>query len=665
MSHRITATTLALLLSMSACTCVDAGKRIIARAQKAQPIIDEDYRFRLSPPGPRWRLMNEAEIQPIIADALAGAANDKGVFGTVIAERAPGAELEPFARMVLDGLEMENKQVETFEPTTFAGKDAYRFVVHGKNKGIAFRYVHNVFLHDGFAYQVAGWGMRVGRSGSELQPFFDAFELLDGEVKERQRALVSKDSQGVGWRVTNGVFESAVTGLAVSPRSPWRVVVGEELSGMNAAAEVGLVSSKPDIYAVILLEKAPDGDREAFETSLYQSMKERIGDVTDDAPWVGEVSGAKVTFQRFRGSSPAISYRHAVLYAGGDAIQIFIWHHSGQGEQAEDAIPEALEAIRLLSEEERETLTTTLQSRPDPENTTGEGFSLRNGIYQSFQNGYRLKKPRGFWRFRTGAEARAENAEAELYFEEPTLGLYGLVMVFPAEAEAAAHHLASVENTFDERVPITRRDAWWVSEGDAGYQSLDLTYRIHTRAHGDQIVQVYVWGTPSAMKEAASMLDALVDGFEFTPGLSPVETKGARYRDHRFGFELTSPQGWRRKDVTPAQVKEVMSAVQWKQGKDAFGVMSLCVLGPDKDEDWFVSFMSQIMKETLGHPLEGSPKVEETTFAGQPARRLSWPGSLGRAPTQAYVLMRHRTLYTVYGDPKKAGKALLSFRLID
>ena len=35
------------------------------------------------------------------------------------------------------------------------------------------------------------------------------------------------------------------------------------------------------------------------------------------------------------------------------------------------------------------------------------------------------------------------------------------------------------------------------------------------------------------------------------------------------------------------QVKEVMSAVQWKKGKDAFGVMSLCVLGPDKDEDWF------------------------------------------------------------------------------
>src|SRR5690606_18679879 len=113
-------------------------------------------------------------------------------------------------------------------------------------------------------------------------------------------------------------FESAVSGLAVSPKPPWRVVIGEELSGMNAAAEVGLVSSKPDIYAVILLEKAPDGDREAFETSLYESMRERIGDVIDEAPWEGEVAGAKVTFQRFRSSSPAISYRHAILYAGGE-----------------------------------------------------------------------------------------------------------------------------------------------------------------------------------------------------------------------------------------------------------------------------------------------------------------------------------------------------------
>ena len=78
----------------------------LAAAQEGG-VTDEDYRFRISPPGAGWRVLDETQVKRVLPDAVAGGMHDKGFFGVVIAEAAPGVDLEAMARMILDNMPLE------------------------------------------------------------------------------------------------------------------------------------------------------------------------------------------------------------------------------------------------------------------------------------------------------------------------------------------------------------------------------------------------------------------------------------------------------------------------------------------------------------------------------------------------------------------------------
>ena len=157
----------------------------------------------------------------------------------------------------------------------FAGIDAVRVTVSGSLDGLQMRYIDTVFIHQGYGYQVLGFGRMDALldSGAQLQPFFDNFSILPGKVSGRATTQVVSEADGVGWRVRGGVFQSAVTGIRARPSDAWRVAVGSSLEQMNADAEIGLVHSNPDVYIVLLVERAPpESGRAEFVAELQANV---------------------------------------------------------------------------------------------------------------------------------------------------------------------------------------------------------------------------------------------------------------------------------------------------------------------------------------------------------------------------------------------------------
>lgn len=101
-----------------------------------QPMIDEDYRFKLDWPGTGWKLMTEQEIRKLSPDAVAGAIHPTDrIYGAIIVESAGNSELSQLARAIADNRPVEGAEFTDFEEIQLAGKPAIRFGMEGRAEG--------------------------------------------------------------------------------------------------------------------------------------------------------------------------------------------------------------------------------------------------------------------------------------------------------------------------------------------------------------------------------------------------------------------------------------------------------------------------------------------------------------------------------------------------
>src|SRR5690606_2334388 len=124
------------------------------------PIVNEDFRFRIAPPGPGWKLMREHDARSLNPDAIAGAIHTAdGTYGIVIVEPLPGTTLVQAVGFLwqepLPGLEIESEQ-----DLEFQGVPAKRRVFSAKIQGQTFHYVTTVLVRQDYLYQLMSWSMQ-------------------------------------------------------------------------------------------------------------------------------------------------------------------------------------------------------------------------------------------------------------------------------------------------------------------------------------------------------------------------------------------------------------------------------------------------------------------------------------------------------------------------
>jgi hypothetical protein len=643
-------------------------------------IVDEDYRFRMDWPGTGWKLLREKDVKRLLPDAVAGAMYQNKAFGAIVVESAPGVDLEAFTRLISENMLLEEKSVDEFENVKLDGRDAIRFTATGKANGIQFRYTDIVFLHQGYAYQVIGWGMadQTNADGSSFQPLFDSFHITDGEVKGRSNTTLVKSAHGVGWRIKEGVFESAVSRLKVEPKDPWRVAVGAELEQMSGDAEVGITRAGPEAYAVFVVERAPKkNERKAYVDSLTATLGSSLGLEQQKERWTGTFAGSRLEFHRYRTTqAPIFEYLYGVHFEGDQLVQITAWYLAAEQERVMGEIQAGLDTVSFIGPERAGALAGQLRQMGDPRDAVGGGFALRNGEYRDFNRGWRWTKPGdGFWRIAAGEEARLVRTDLTLYMSEPTLGVYGMVIDDTAEGFTPETYHQAVLTTMDgNKKPRGARAVGGAtvhtSTVDQKAEGGPTRYHVSTLIHGARAVQMIFWGLPEDIEAADATLSAALDGFHFDDGpVDPITTTENEYHDERMGFAVRLPtKGWRFQDMTPATVREAGSVVFWQQGSRVIGVVAVHALENADDTDWFLDFLEQLARDQFGQLANVSPKRKQTTLAGVPARQLSW--SMGVERLDAYLVVRGKTIYALLtGGPTDGSdlltKVLTGFRLLD
>lgn len=622
-------------------------------------VTDEDYRFRLAPPGGGWRVFGEKEARRVVPDAVAGGVHDRGFFGAVIVEGAPGVELKPMAELVLENLPIEGKVVDDFSSVTFCGRPAIRFKVHGLINGVEFAYQSILFLNEGHLYQVINWGLRERVRPGSFDPFTGAFSLLPGAVTGRSARQMASDSHGVGWRLKDGAFESAALRIAIRPPEGWRIAIGQELDGMNTDAEVGLCCAAPEIYLVVLPEIAVGVDQDAF-------IARAVADVGDESikesgpPRKMQVAGHQVEVRRFTSQgAQSFDFHKCAFFVGDTCIQVLAWYRTGFREQAEKRLPEAFGAIRTLSVEEAGAVQAELLAGPDPENRVGAEYSLRRGVYRNFEYGLSWTKPAGFWRVKVGDEARVENEDATLMLEEPSLGLHGVLIVEDiGELDGPTYHELVVGGMVgEERAAAVAARARKVTLGGVpalqstetvDFSGIEISCHMTSLVRNGLGIQFLMSGVPANMAAAADQVEAAFKGLTINSRMEAVTRKGDTVRDLRLGFWLRSPgPTWRFLDVTPESIQPMASVCEWKFGKSEFVCLALCALREGGDAAWFEQFLAQafLQQFKLRLGVDGEPTRGKGRLGDLEATLLRWKGVRGSA--EVLWCRRDNTFYAV------------------
>lgn len=531
-------------------------------SEDVTPIANKAYLFMLHWPGKGWRLLPQEKIKKLNPDALAGAVGPKGVFGVVIVEKLPGIDAKGYARILVDHMTMEQKEMVSSEPVAFAGKKGHHVHIVGKVRGgVKSRICINVVMNQGFAYQVLVTGVADHVRGcGDGSAFFKAFELLEGKVlgKSEKPVAALQNASGVGWRVKDGLFESAAFGFTLRPEPPWRLVVGDELD--ESDAHVGMENQDTNANFLVVPEWIGGIDMKALERKDEPDFLKRTKSIRMKESVVVTVANRKLKFRRYRRTvGLTIDFLRAVHFLGGLRIQFLVVVVSGVKGGSEEILSSVFKSFVFLDKTRAARLAAEMAGMPDGQNDVGATYSYRQGVYRNFKSGITWRKPKGFWKVKLGAAARQENPKMSMVLEELGRGLYGFLIPEPSEGASNRDYHTAVVNSItsgskswrcsapeEVKVPGARL---LVSNQQAPPGGDGLLFRTATTVLGPLAVRFTFSGGPVQMKRGRVAIDEAIAGISFSP-MTAVETKNGQYLDHRMGFAYKPPgEGWTFKNM--------------------------------------------------------------------------------------------------------------------
>lgn len=607
-------------LNLAPAPAATAHRPIPVERAEQKELVVEAYRLRIVATGSDDSLLDREDAEAMAPDAFAGLSKGGGVWAVVIAEFAPGADLNGYLELVSTTTtslpEAENPWLGEIARAKHHGLAAMERESKVRLSGIDLRFSHRVYQKGDYVFQIVAWGPAINTTGRSLAGVADQFEALPGEVVGRRGAVTLKDADGVGWRQRAGVFESALVGVKVEPKGPWRVVVGSELENLDEVADVGLVSAEPDLYCVLTVYADVGEDAPAVADDLRAVRTAEMEGTPAGDPVELELAGAPLSLAPFD-VEMGVTYRflHGVAIVDGNAVEVQAWCSAALADLCLESLPVALGGVSFLGEGPRTRLEAELLAAPDPEVSIGPDFALRGGTYTDFAHGFRISKPLGFWDFDGGARARAGSQGVRLTFRKVEAGLEGFIEVvpWPGESLVDAHRTALVDEwelygSLDDVPEHQATELGGVPFVSSIHQSGDGangTYgalQVFTALMDGHRVEISVEASYPGLEFHRDDITKLLASFEVTD-MTMVSRKPDSFIDRRIGYELRRPEAdWKGEDVdVPPALGSSSSGYRWSGGRGR----SVMVMGIGLDDSMTGSAPMKTIARSMARELGG------------------------------------------------------------
>ncbi len=599
-----------------------------------ETLINEAYRFKITANDRTLSLLERKDAAGVAPDAIAGVVQDNGAWAILIAEYVPGQDLDAYSELVTSGMAdspgIENAEFGEITKTKHDGLDARSRSFTMVISELDVRYRHVTYAKDDYVFQILSWGEQTLCTVEDLVAVTGMFSVLPGKITGGRGAVPLHDADGVGWRQRKGIFESALVGIRLEPRGPWRVVVDPELDNMDVSADVGLVLVEPDTYCALTVYEGAGGDGSESIADKNRHWEEEMELAPSGDPVEMKLAGSAIQLTPYlRENGMSVRFLQGSTLVGDSLVQVEAWCVAAAADQGFAALQEGLAGLSFLESGARRKLESELLDAPDPEFMVGSDFVLRNGVYTDFKHGFRIAKPREFWDFDSGAEARSNGDAVRLMAYKMESDLRVAVEVTPWEdTDLLLSHTTSLVDEWEvfpsaSEVPkpaelelggVRFLSTVVAAENDAGESFPRM--RVLTALKDGKRYELSARSSAPGLGDHDQGLAALWGSFTFDAP-SRIEVSDQTYIDRGLGFELRAPsKDWKGEAMSiPGSVDAINSCYTWKSRRGRLLLVIGLGVGSDADLDLIVGSIIEAMVE------EGGGKVtrREGTFQGEPA----------------------------------------------
>ncbi|MFO7565869.1 MAG: hypothetical protein R6X02_24720 [Enhygromyxa sp.] len=595
-----------------------------------EPVIDEAYRFRLDNPGPGWKTVGAEEASKLSPGARALVFGPQDLRGMVFVDPLSASTLDGLVSMMTaDGSRGELIERQDLE---FLGLPAVR--LHFRvTTPVTGKRVILMFVRDRWVYTLEFW--HVGTQTIDPTRFFSALSLLPGEIVPEEPGLAS-DSRGIGWRVVDGVYESAISGIRVRPGENLRLVVGGELQLISDDAEVGLRGD--DGLQVTFVPHGPRAGRSLDDLWRHELALRASMSLVPAEPRQLELDFLGSTRPIASWEQPPSQYYLGMFSTRTTVMWLIAWSAPGQELSDHEQLTRVAGLVTELDEHERAALEVELAALPDPQREVGASWSLNGARYLDFELGLIWSKPapplgERVWEFITGPRVRpwADGAEVVLVDRrgQGEVSLWRVPGVGsldePQWHEAIRARWPAVAGGQAETLEIDGATLQ-LFHGRGAYQGSDAPATVAVLRQGDESLEFLVNNLDPDPEQHARLARQALAALRLDPSLAPIATEGPRWIDRRMGVSLEPPAGWVLDSKTPAGFEEIGQGTTWKpaQGRAKLSLLSVYLRDLGQEPEWLLDFFEQDVRERYGKTLDDAPKRRTLEVDGRRARRLCW-----------------------------------------
>jgi hypothetical protein len=540
-------------------------------------IVDTDFRFRLVPPDPSWRLFDRAESDAAWIGTVAAMEGPLGLV-QVIVDRVGDVTKE----QVVDLAKAWFGKATAEEAISWLGRDAF------ESRADSARV--RAFHRDGWIFRVF-----VGSNGDQLkdehyEQVWRAFTLLDGTVRATPLSAPIASARGVDWRVKDDRWESA-SGLVVATPPGWRMFVGERLATLDKNADVQIIDDTIGANLVIrpgMVRPEPGAERRRIAIAGREMTLVRSA-VPPNTYWTASIPG--VTPDRV----------------------VEFWLPTSEGEAAAtNALDTAVGAISFVSRAEREAVEKDLARDPAFRTAVLEHRAFRNGVYIDYRTGLLWRHPPGS-RWRSVVEGMFEPEMLALVLPSAEL-----TVVVGEEPDPISPAMRFARTGVRNVVPVKMGGN--LSGGVEARTRVGKVQHVHRAAAiGESTLRVHVLGAASVVRAHEAELKQALGGLAIKK-TSSFSDEGDEVIDRRLGYRVFL-RGWKQdaKELAP-------DASHFRWTNPSVGMVGIVAQHRTAGARSRIQQARMARIASLAFQEGRVDSMRETSAAidGEPAVRLSW-----------------------------------------
>ncbi|MEM1029459.1 MAG: hypothetical protein AAGN82_03870 [Myxococcota bacterium] len=413
----------------------------------------------------------------------------------------------------------------------------------------------------------------------------------------------------VGADVVRDPVVDAAAGFRLRwPGPGWSLLDGNAATSFYSGALAGALG--PDGAAFVWRET---NDRPAhIVVSELATRLTSPGDVRDNTGTsLNDTPAQQFTIEVPLASAP-LFVQGVVVSRRGEALILAHTSHR----DADASVAEIRDAIELT---EPESPAFALAAEPPPETLVEGATVLRDGVYRDFARGLSWTRPDPSWRLVAGHDARRIDPQAAAVLDRE--GITAMLIVEGGNAERrrpTPPSFAEVRWRDDVRtIDLGDEDGrLWSGRIRGSGRPVSAITAIRDTVS----VTVVAWSLVGEIPRGA--LDAIAGGLDLGARSEATTMSIEGFVDHRMGFALDLPSGWRRDTLSLGPGADLSQMVRFRQDDRWIGIFSVQTT-PDQVSSWAGHLRRQVA-DRFARAARGSATRRPGTLAGRPADHVQW-----------------------------------------